>query len=143
MEKILVSACLAGEKTRYDGKSNFVPLFKDLQQKYDIILVCPEVFGGLRTPRKKSERLGNKVVDELGRDVTAKFESGVDKAIIAVKYFNITKAVLKDGSPSCGSKEIHDGSFTGKKIDGVGLLTERLMKLGVDIYNENEIEQIL
>ncbi|MEG0033987.1 MAG: DUF523 domain-containing protein [Bacilli bacterium] len=143
MEKILVSACLAGEKTRYDGKSSYIPLFKELQKKYDIILVCPEVFGGLSTPRPRSEIKNGKVINEKGFDVTKKFESGVDKAITAVKYFNITKALLKDGSPSCGSSKIHDGSFTSAMISGQGLLAERLTKIGVEIYTEDQIESLL
>lgn len=143
MEKIIVSACLLGDKCRYDGHSNYVPLIKELKEKYEIIVICPEVNGGLSIPRIPSEIKGDRVINKKGKDVTKYFDKGVDYVMQVVKYFNIKKAVLKEKSPSCGVHYIYDGSHTGKVIDGQGWLTRKLVEFGVSIYNENEIEELL
>ena len=143
MEKIIVSACLLGDKCRYDGHSNYTPLIKDLKEKYEVIVICPEVNGGLSTPRIPSEIKGERVINKKGKDVTKYFDKGVDYVMTVVKYFNIRKAVLKEKSPSCGVHNIYDGTHTGKVIEGQGWLTRRLLELGVEIYNENEIEELL
>ena len=143
MEKIIVSACLLGDRVRYDGHGNYTPLVKELQQKYEIIVICPEVNGGLSIPRVPSEIQGNKVINQKGKDVTKYFDKGVNYVLSVVKYFNIKKAVLKEISPSCGVHNIYDGSFKGKVIEGQGWLTRKLLELGVEVYNENEIEELL
>lgn len=143
MEKIIVSACLLGDKCRYDGHSNYVPLIKELKEKYEIIVICPEVNGGLSIPRIPSEIKGDRVINKKGKDVTKYFDKGVDYVMQVVKYFNIKKAVLKEKSPSCGVHKIYDGSHTGKVIEGQGWLTRKLVEFGVSIYNENEIEELL
>ena len=143
MEKIIVSACLLGDKCRYDGHSNYVPLIKELKEKYEIIVICPEVNGGLSIPRTPSEIKGDRVINQKGKDVTKYFNKGVDYVLQVVKYFNIKKAVLKEKSPSCGVHNIYDGNFNNKVIEGQGWLTRKLKTLGVEIYNENEIEDLL
>lgn len=141
MEKILVSACLLGEKTRYDGKGNYNPEVREAIKDYEVILVCPEVFGGLSTPRLKSEIRGSKVVNEEGKDVTRYFEKGVLTSLEPVKYFGIKKAILKENSPSCGVNSVYDGTFRKKLVDGNGFLTKELKKLGVRVFSENELEE--
>ena len=143
MEKIIVSACLLGDKCRYDGHSNYVPLIKELKEKYEIIVICPEVNGGLSIPRTPSEIKGDRVINQKGKDVTKYFNKGVDYVLQVVKYFNIKKAVLKEKSPSCGVHNIYDGNFNNKIIEGQGWLTRKLKTLGVEVYNENEIEDLL
>ena len=143
MEKILISACLVGDKVRYDGHSNYSPLIKDLLEKYELVPFCVEVEGGLGCPRKPSERKGNKVINIDGRDITDKFIEGAKKALMIVDYLGIKIAILKDGSPSCGVTEIHDGNFTNKKIPGKGILTEMLEAKGVTVYSEKQIEELL
>ena len=143
MEKIIVSACLLGDKCRYDGHSNYVPLIKELKEKYEIIVICPEVNGGLSIPRTSSEIKGDRVINQKGKDVTKYFNKGVDYVLQVVKYFNIKKAVLKEKSPSCGVHNIYDGNFNNKVIEGQGWLTRKLKTLGVEVYNENEIEDLL
>ena len=143
MEKIIVSACLLGDKCRYDGHSNYVPLIKELKEKYEIIVICPEVNGGLSIPRTPSEIKGDRVINQKGKDVTKYFNKGVDYVLQVVKYFNIKKAVLKEKSPSCGVHNIYDGNFNNKVIEGQGWLTRKLKTLGVEVYNENEIEDLL
>ena len=143
MEKILISACLVGDKVRYDGKSQYHPLIKDLLQKYELVPFCPEVEGGLPTPRVPSEISKDKVINKEGRDVTRQFKSGAELALNICKYLQIKVAILKDGSPSCGSKEIHDGRFTGRMIKGKGITATLLEQNGIKVYTENEIEELL
>ena len=143
MEKILISACLIGDKVRYDGKSQYHPLIKELLEKYELVPFCPEVEGGLKTPRVPSEVRGERVINKEGKDVTAQFNSGAEKALNICKYLNITKAILKDNSPSCGSTLIHNGLFDGRMIKGKGITTKLLESHGISVYSENEIEKLL
>lgn len=143
MEKILISACLIGDKTRYDEKSNYHPLVKELLQKYELVPFCPEVEGGLKTPRDPSEIKGEKVISNKGRDVTKLFNAGAEKALNICKYLNIKIAILKETSPSCGVNEIYDGNFTNRKIKGEGITTRLLRHHGVTVYSENDIEKLL
>ena len=142
MEKILISACLVGDKCKYDGHTNYTPLIKDLLEKYELVPFCPEVEGGLPTPRKPSERKGDKVVNNAGKDVTRNFELGAEKALNICKYLNIKIAILKENSPSCGVNQIYDGNFNKKLIKGEGVTTELLRKNGITVYTENQIEEL-
>ena len=143
MEKILISACLVGDKCKYDGHSNYTPLIKDLLEKYELVPFCPEVEGGLPTPRKPNERRGDKVFNNAEKDVTKYFLAGAEKALNICKYLDIKVAILKERSPSCGVHEIHDGTFSNKKIKGEGVTTELLRKNGITVISEDEIEEFL
>lgn len=143
MEKILISACLVGDKVKYDGKSNYNPLIKELLEHYELVPFCPEVEGGLSIPRKPSERKGDKVINDAGKDVTNFFVSGAKKALTICQYLNIKIAILKERSPSCGTKQIHDGSFTSKLIKGEGVTTELLRKNGIKVISEEELQEFL
>ena len=143
MEKILISACLVGDKCKYDGHTNYTHLIKDLLEKYELVPFCPEVEGGLPTPRKPSERKGDKVINNAGKDVTRNFQLGAEKALNICKYLNIKIAILKENSPSCGVNQIYDGNFKNKLIKGEGVTTELLRKNGIAVYNENQIEELL
>lgn len=143
MEKILISACLIGDKCRYDGKSNYNPLIEELLKYYELVPFCPEVEGGLSTPRDPSERIKDQVRMENGRNVTHQFHKGADLAINVCLYLGIRIAILKEGSPSCGVNEIYDGTFQHRKIKGEGVTTHKLKHLGVRVYSENDIEQLI
>ena len=143
MENLLISSCLLGNNVKYNGKNNYIKEVELLKNKYNLIVVCPEVMGGLPIPRIPSEILNDKVINKEGIDVTSNFIKGKDEAIKLVKKYNIKKALLKEGSPSCGSKYIYDGTFSGNKIEGLGITTKALKELGLDIYNEKEIEKLL
>ena len=143
MEKILISACLVGDKCKYDGHTNYSPLIKDLLEKYELVPFCPEVEGGLPTPRKPSERKGDKVINEAGKDVTNFFVTGAKKALTICQYLNIKTAILKERSPSCGSNEIYDGTFSHKVIPGIGVTAEYLKEKGIEVYTENDIDSLL
>lgn len=143
MEKILISACLVGDKTRYDGHGNYNPLAKELLEKYELVPFCSEVEGGLSIPRKPSERKGDRVINESGKDVTKYYLKGAELALNICKYLDIKIAILKENSPACGVHQIHDGSFKGKLINGEGTTTELLRKNGITVYSESEIPELL
>lgn len=143
MEKILISACLVGDKTRYDGKSNYHPLIKELLQKYELIPFCSEVEGGLSIPRTPSEIQGEHVINKKGKDVTKNYLLGAEKALNICKYLDIKIAILKDGSPACGVHQIYDGNFSGHKIKGMGITASLLAKNGIKVISEDEIESLL
>lgn len=143
MENILVSACLFGKNTKYNGGNNYNKDVEKLTLKYNVVLYCPEVMGGLSTPRVPSEKLNDMVINKYGNDVTLEFNKGANLTLELCKKYNITKAILKDGSPSCGSSYIYDGTFTGKRITGMGVTASLLKENNIIIYNEFEIDKLL
>lgn len=143
MQKILVSACLVGEKTNYKGQGNYIPEIEQLKEKYDLVLFCPEVEGGLPTPREPSEIKGSQVVHKSGKNVTREFEKGANKALALCKYLGITKAVLKENSPSCGTHMIHNGYFMDRLVPGMGVTARTLKEHGIEVYSEKEITKLL
>ncbi len=138
MDKILISACLIGDKTRYDGGDNRWPFAEKLMAKYDLVPFCPEVEGGLPVPREPAEIKRNQVFTKSGKDVTKEFDRGAERALQACRLFGIRIAILKDDSPSCGCRHIHDGHFTGTKIDGLGVTARLLIANGVKVYAETD-----
>ena len=143
MEKILISACLVGDKVKYDGHSNYNDKIKLLLEKYELVPFCPEVEGGLPTPRKPGERIKDRVKMEDGKDVTKNYLRGADLAVNICLYLGIKIAILKENSPSCGSSKIYDGTFSHKLINGEGITTEILRKKGIKVISENEIDTLL
>ena len=142
-EKLLVSACLLGENCRYSGGNNYSPAVAALGERYELIPVCPEVLGGLPTPRPPAERTGERVMGRDGTDVTAAFRLGAERALETALAQGITRAVLKERSPSCGSGQIYDGAFTGRVIPGQGVTAELLSARGVAVYGESRIHELL
>lgn len=141
-EKILVSACFIHEGYKYSGGSNRNEQIIKLAEKYEFILVCPEVFGGLPTPRVPSEIVGDKVLSSLGKDVTKEFYTGAYKALELAKLHGCNKAILKAKSPSCGKGKVYDGTFTHKIIDGNGIAAKLLMDNGITVYTEEELDNL-
>lgn len=144
-EKLLISACLLGDPVRYDGKSKPIAdldWVKQLQQQKRLYVICPEVAGGLPTPRPPAEKVEDKVLTELGIDVTPAFQSGAEKALVLCQQHGIKYALLKAKSPSCGNKEIYDGSFANTLIQGMGITAELLTNNGIQVFSELEISQI-
>lgn len=143
MEKLLISLCFLGINSKYNGGNNKIECLDELRKKYELIPVCPEVFGNLTIPRLPSEIKNEKVLSKDGKDVTANYVLGAEKSLdIAIKN-NITKALLKDGSPSCGVSYIYDGTFSNKKINGLGITTKLLEENNIKVYSENEIDLLL
>lgn len=143
MEKLLISACLIGDKVKYDGKSNYNPKIKELLEKYELVPFCPEVEGGLSTPRAPSEIKNDKVINIEGRDVTHQFEKGAELAYNICMYLGIKTVILKKLSPSCGSNEIYDGSFSHKIVEGNGITAQYLKTKGINVLTEDDIDTLL
>ena len=141
--RILISACLLGLCCRYDGKSKAKPQVLALRERgHELIPVCPEQLGGLPTPRTASERTGDRVMSVDGLDRTAAYRLGADQAALAYDLLSCDCAVLKARSPMCGKGQIYDGTFSGKLTPGHGVLAELLLKNGVAVYTEEEIDGI-
>lgn len=141
--KILISACLLGTPCRYDGKSKRHALIDALAEKHELIPVCPEVLGGLPTPRTPSERTGDRVVMRDGHDVTENYRAGAQKALETAAREGCTLAVLKARSPSCGCGEIYDGTFTKTLTQRDGVTAELLEKHGIRVLTEENISLLL
>ena len=140
----LVSACLAGVPCRMDGQSKPVPAIRSLVERGEAVPVCPEVLGGLPTPRAPSERQPDgRVVNCEGRDVTAEFRLGAEKALALCLERGCSCAILKARSPSCGKGEIYDGSFTKTRVPGNGVCAELLLAQGIPVLTEEEYLQTL
>lgn len=139
-ENIIVSACLLGERCRYDGQSKPCHNLDKLKDKYNFIAVCPEVIGGLKTPRNPSEICGDKVMDKEGNDNTIAYLKGAEKTLEIAKENNCKMAILKAKSPSCGKGKIYDGTFSKKLVDGNGVTAKLLTQNGVVVLTEDEIK---
>lgn len=142
-----VSACLAGEKCRYDGKAN--PDDRAiLLKEQGALLICPECLGGLSTPREPAEIIGGdgsdvldgkaRVVTCSGKDVTEAFLAGAAHALTLCREQGITQAYLKARSPSCGCGIIYDGSFSGTRIKGDGVTAALFKRSGIRVYTETD-----
>lgn len=138
-EKILVSACLAGVNCKYNGKNNENEKIIELIKSKDVILVCPEQLGGLKTPRIPAEIINNKVVNKDNIDVTREYQKGAAEVLKLAQKFNIKTAILKSKSPSCGKGKIYDGTFSNNLIDGNGITTELLEQHGIKVISSDEI----
>ena len=143
MERILISACLVGDNVKYDGGNNKNPLIIKLLEKYELVPFCPEVEGGLPIPRHPCEQRGEQVINDLDEDKTDEFNRGADLALNICLYLKITKAILKERSPSCGVHSIYDGTFSHKVIPGSGVTATLLKRKGITVYSEDEIPNLL
>ena len=141
-KNILISACLLGCPTRYDGRSIPCESVIKLAEKYNLIPICPEIYGGLPTPRIPSERVGDKVMMKDGADVTENYKRGAESALMIAKMMNIDLAILKEKSPSCGVGKIYDGTFSGTLTSGFGVTADLLRNNGIRVIGETEIEKI-
>jgi len=147
-ENILISSCLYGNKVRYDGNHNKIneDLFSKLKEKYNLFYFCPEVEGGLPTPRIPCEIISItplQIVDKNQKDKTKEFVLGAKKTLKLCLDNNISKAILKANSPSCSSKFVYDGSFKSIKIEGFGVTTELLNQNDIEVFDEYDVEKLL
>lgn len=155
MEKIFISACLAGDRVRYDGRR--APLEHPLIREWDVrgrlIRFCPEMAGGLPMPRPPAEITRGSAVDVLdgkarvenarGRDVTRAFVDGAQLALALVRKENIKVALLKEKSPSCGTNRVYDGRFNGTLISGAGVTAALLSRSGIRVFSEIQLEELI
>ncbi|MBP2015169.1 DUF523 domain-containing protein [Anaerococcus degeneri] len=140
--KIAVSACLLGENCKYNGGNNYSYELGEILEKYDVIPICPEVMGGLPTPRTPAEVVNGVVLTKEGRSVDAEFKKGAEIALDLVKKSGADLVVLQSRSPSCGVGVIYDGSFSGKLIEGNGIFVKTLNKEGIKAIDVEEFIKI-
>lgn len=140
--KILVSECLLGVPCRYDGKSKPNKDVISLKDKHTLIPVCPEVLGGLKTPRVPAEIQGKNVIRADGVDVTKEYNEGAKITLDIAKREGVSLAILKSKSPSCGNKQIYDGTFNNVLIDGKGITARLFEQNGIKVIDEQELNKI-
>ena len=146
---LVVSACLVGVNCKYNGGNNDNEKVKEFLKDKEYIIICPEQLGGLTTPRKPSEincldgidvLCGNgKVISCENVDVTENFVNGANESLKIAQMFNCDKALLKEGSPSCGCNLIYDGTFSGKKIQGKGVTAAIFIENNIEVFSEKEL----
>lgn len=136
--KIIVSACLLGKRCKYNGGDNYRQEVVDFCRGKEVIPVCPEIEAGMPCPRPPVEIVGGKVTDCHGKDVDEKYRKGVEKVLEEIGDTPVALAVLKSRSPTCGVHEIYDGTFTGRKIKGSGILAEALRNKGIPVIDEED-----
>jgi uncharacterized protein YbbK (DUF523 family) len=143
VERVLVSACLLGKPVRYDGGSKHRddPVLLRWQAEDRLVSCCPEVAGGLPVPRPAAEISPPAVRTRDGSDVTASFVRGAEAALEVARRYDVKMAVLKDGSPSCGSTRVYDGTFSGRSIAGSGVTTRLLERHGIRVFSEDSLEE--
>ncbi len=134
----IISACLCGEKCRYDGKEFTLEQTKELIDNGKALMICPEVLGGMSVPRSPCEIVGDKVINIDKEDKTINFKEGAIKVLEIANKYGIKKAILKEKSPSCGSKFIYDGNFNKKLIPGEGLTTTLLRENGIHVISDED-----
>lgn len=137
--KILVSACLLGENCKYNGKNNYSERVAKYLEGHEVIPVCPEVLGGLPTPRDPSEIVSGEVINCKGVNVDRRFGKAQRRLCGSPKRMASIWPILQSRSPSCGVKQIYDGNFTGKLIPGQGVFAQLLEKNGFRVMDCEEI----
>ncbi|WP_462380699.1 2-thiouracil desulfurase family protein [Pseudomonas sp. Marseille-QA0892] len=152
LAKILVSRCLLGQRVRYDGGAHGpFDLLAQWHGQGRVVPLCPEVFGGLPTPRAPAEIPGGQgadvldgkrpVLTDVGDDVTGAFVRGANEALQLVEQYGIRIALLKARSPSCGNDENYDGTFSGTRVAGEGVTAAALKRQGVVVFNESQFAE--
>lgn len=144
---ILVSACLLGFKTKFDGTDNSKHmnqnLLEELKKTATLIPFCPEIYGGLKTPRSPSEVNGKKIIDIEGKDNTLQFTKGAEEALKATQFYDCKAALLKEKSPSCSPTKIYDGTFSKKLIDEKGITAKLLEENEIKLFGETQLEELI
>ena len=139
--KVIVSACLAGDNCKYNGGNNLNQKMMDFLKFHEMIKVCPEVLGWLPTPRPSAEIVDDKVMNTEGKNITKEFTLGTQKAFEIVQKENPDLIILQSRSPSCGIKQIYDGTFSGKKITGHGLFAALCINAGYKVLDSEDIDE--
>ena len=143
--KLLVSACLLGDPVRYDGQAQRLadPSLRVWQQAGMLVPFCPEVAGGLPTPRPAAEcQADGRILTGSGEDVTVAFRRGAEAALALCRREGIECALLKERSPSCGSQRIYDGRFRGVTLSGEGITANLLRQQGIRVFSEEQLDEL-
>ena len=135
---ILVSACLLGENCKYNGDNNFCSKIAELANDHKVIAVCPEVLGGLPVPRHPAEICDGVVTAVDGTVVDSEFREGAQRALAIGKENEAELAILQPRSPSCGCRQVYDGTFSKRLIAGKGVFAQLLSKNGIRAVDADE-----
>lgn len=144
---VLISACLLGVNTKYNGGSNKVEKLTELVRDFAFIPVCPEQLGGLTTPRPPAEIIQGieklSIINNQNENVTTQFIKGAEETLKIAQLYDCKYAILKERSPSCGSSKVYDGSFQGKLREGKGIVAALLQDNGIKVFSEENINDFL
>jgi uncharacterized protein YbbK (DUF523 family) len=139
---LLVSACLLGTECNHEGRHSRRAEVEALAATHRLVPICPEVCGGLSTPRPAAERVGDRVVNGAGDDVTDSYARGAQAAVDLARAVGARRAVLKARSPSCGSAQVYDGTFSRTLRAGAGVTAEALRAAGLEVVSEDDVGAI-
>ena len=137
--KVLVSACLLGQDCKYNGGNNYDPKVVEFLQGREVLPVCPEVLAGLGTPRTPVEIVDGIVTDRDGNCVDTQIRAAVREILEDIRDEEIGCAILKSRSPTCGVEQVYDGTFSGRLVDGSGVLAQALMDAGYRVIDAEEL----
>ncbi|EKM0529465.1 DUF523 domain-containing protein [Cronobacter turicensis] len=151
INKILVSACLMGFKVRYDGseKAQMIDQLRRWQEEQRLVIHCPELAAGLPTPRPPAEivsgdnKTQDRIIEITGKEVTEHYQLGAWLALRTAQDAGCTAALLTDGSPTCGSQFIYDGSFSGRRKSGMGVAASLLSAHGIAVFSEHNLADLI
>ena len=139
MSKIIVSACLLGENCKYNGGNNFCPQVISFVEGKEVIPVCPEMAAGFGCPRTPIEIVDGVLFDRDGNHVDAPMRRAIAELLESIRMEEIECAVLKSRSPTCGVKQVYDGTFSGRLVDGMGLFAQALQEAGYRVVDSEEV----
>lgn len=137
--KLLVSGCLLGENCKYNGGNNYSEKVAEFIKGHEVISVCPECLGGLPTPRIPAEIVNGIVTNKEGQVVDKEFRNGAEIALKIAEENRVDIAILQSRSPSCGVKQIYDGTFSGTRIDGQGVFASLLKENGIPMMDVEDL----
>ena len=137
--KIGISACLCGQKTRYDGSDKKDEEILKQLEGHELVPICPEIAAGFPVPRECIEIRDGRVFDKNGNDLTDQLEKGCLSCLEQIQDCDLI--ILKERSPSCGVRTIYDGTFTGTIIKGSGLFTQTCLKQGIPVLSEDDMKE--
>jgi uncharacterized protein YbbK (DUF523 family) len=137
---VLVSACLLGVRCNHRGEASPSQAVMELASAFRLVPICPETAGGLPTPRPAAElRADGSVETVAGQDVTAAYRRGASAAVALARTVGARRAVLKARSPSCGCRQVYDGTFSRTLVDGEGVTAAALRRAGIDVIAEGDV----
>ena len=137
--KILVSACLLGRNCKYNGGNNFDPKVAEFVKGRDVIEVCPEELAGLGIPRVPMEIVKGVLINKDGVNIDGQVRRAIQTILDRLEGENVECAILKSRSPTCGVKEVYDGTFSGTKISGMGVLAQALKNAGYHVIDAEDL----
>ena len=139
--KIIVSACLLGKNCKYNGGNNYCPKVAKFVEGHSVIPVCPELEAGLGCPRVPMEIVNGVLINKEGKVVDDAVRGAVESILQRVEGESIDCAILKSRSPTCGVKQIYDGTFSGKLVSGSGMFAKALQDRGYRVIDSEEIPE--